>query len=61
MKKNWIIWKRNLGASICELICPIALMAILSLARLAVSADQIAASSNVSESVIYKPVDYYAA
>lgn len=59
MKKNWIIWKRNLGASICELVCPIALMAILVLARALVSADTIAASSNVSESIIYKPVDYY--
>ena len=61
MKKNWIIWKRSLGASICELVCPIALMAILAIARSLVTADHISASSNVDSTVIYKPVDYYAA
>ena len=61
MKKNWIVWKRSLGASICELICPIALMAILSVARTLITADFISASSNVDSTVIYKPIDYYAA
>ncbi len=59
MKKNWIIWKRSLGASICELICPVALMAILAVARSLVTADSILASSNVDSTVIYKPIDYY--
>ena len=61
MKKNWIIWKRSLGASICELVCPIALMAILVVARALVSSSNVASSSNISSSVIYKPIDYYAA
>ena len=61
MKKNWIIWKRSIGASICELVCPIALMAILAVARTLVTADNIKASSNIDSTVIYKPIDYYAA
>jgi hypothetical protein len=36
MKKNAIIWKRTMFASICELFCPIALMSILAIARILV-------------------------
>ena len=47
MKKNWIIWKRTLGASLCELFCPVVLMAILAVARALITMDDVAARSNV--------------
>lgn len=47
MRKNWIIWKRTLGASICELVCPVALMAILALARIAVDQENFDKESNI--------------
>jgi len=47
MRKNWIIWKRTLGASICELVCPVALMAILALARIAVEQENFDRESNI--------------
>jgi len=43
MKKNWIIWKRTLGASLCELFCPVALMAILSIVRVLITPTDVAA------------------
>ena len=43
MRKNWIVWKRALGSSICELFCPVALMAILTLTRFAVTTEDISA------------------
>lgn len=55
MKKNWIIWKRTLAASICELVCPMALMAILALARLAVTSSEVAPTSHISDSAVIMP------
>lgn len=55
MKKNWIIWKRTLGASICELFCPIILMAILAIARLLVTSSEVAAQSNIKSSTLMIP------
>jgi hypothetical protein len=56
MKKNWIIWKRTLGASICELFCPVALMAIMCLARALISQETFAPSSNMSKSYLMAPL-----
>lgn len=58
MKKNWIIWKRTLGASLCELFCPVALMAILAIARLLVDFSTVNERSNIDKSNIFIPVDY---
>ncbi len=58
MKKNWIIWKRTLGASLCELFCPIALMAILAVARVLVEKTEIEARSNLSRAQLYYPLDH---
>ena len=43
MKKNGIIWRRTLGASLCELFCPVILMFILSVARMLVEKVDFAA------------------
>lgn len=56
MKKNWIIWKRTLGASLCELFCPVVLMAILAIARALINQEEIAATSNLSKSVLMAPM-----
>lgn len=56
MKKNWIIWKRTLGASICELFCPVALMAIMCLARALIDQESFAPSSNMSKSYLMAPL-----
>jgi len=45
MKKNWITTKRTKLSTACELLCPVALMAILCLARLAVEKIDFEASS----------------
>ena len=58
MKKNWIIWKRTLAASLCELFCPVVLMAILAVARALVSKDTVAATSNVSKTTLFAPATY---
>jgi hypothetical protein len=55
MKKNWIVWKRTLGASICELVCPIVLMAILAISRLLVTSSEIAAKSNIGSTSFMIP------
>ena len=59
MKKNWIIWKRSLAASLCELFCPIVLMAILAIARALVDTTNVSASSNISSSLIMIPAVNY--
>lgn len=56
MKKNWIVWKRNLFGSICEIICPIILMAILAIARLLVTSSEIAATSNMERGALMMPL-----
>lgn len=58
MKKNWIIWKRTLAASLCELFCPVVLMAILAIARALVEKDNVAATSNVSSTTLFAPATY---
>jgi len=60
MKKNWIIWKRTLGASLCELFCPVALMAILSIVRVLIIPSDVEARSSISKSKLFSPVDYLA-
>ena len=56
MKKNWIVWKRNLFGSICELVCPIVLMAILAIARLLVTSSEVAATSNMDQGAFMAPL-----
>lgn len=56
MKKNWIVWKRTLGASLCELFCPIVLMAIMVLARVLIKAEVNDPSSNMNKSVLMAPM-----
>jgi hypothetical protein len=61
MKKNWIIWKRTLAASLCELFCPVVLMAILAVARLLVDKELVAAQSNLTKATLFHPIDYLSA
>lgn len=56
MKKNWIVWKRTLGASLCELFCPVALMAIMVLARALIKAENNDPSSNMDISTLMAPL-----
>lgn len=56
MKKNWIIWKRTLGASVCELFCPVALMAIMCLARALINQEEFQPSSNMNKSYLMAPL-----
>lgn len=58
MKKNWIIWKRTLAASLCELFCPVALMAILAIARALIIAETVNPTSNVDKGTFFYPIDY---
>jgi hypothetical protein len=58
MKKNWIVWKRTLGASLCELFCPVVLMAIIAIARLLVDSTTHDPSSNMQKSVLMAPMVY---
>jgi len=57
MKKNWIVWKRTIVASICELFCPVALMAILAVARLLVTAETFEERSNIWNTRIFNPYE----
>ena len=56
MRKNWIMWKRTWCSSICELLCPVALMVILTLARFAVKSEDIAETSGFQKAEIFYPV-----
>jgi len=58
MKKNWIVWKRTLGASLCELFCPVVLMAIIAIARLLVKSSEVEPQSNTYKSVLMAPMVY---
>lgn len=57
MKKNWIIWKRSLVASLCELFCPVALMAIMAIARALIDPDWHDPASNMASSAFFHPID----
>ena len=56
MRKNWIIWKRTPFASLCELCCPILLMAVLALARLAVNKVEVGETSNFKDAKMFYPL-----
>jgi len=58
MKKNWIVWKRTIGVSLCELFCPVVLMAILAIARVIISTTYYPAESNIKHAYLMYPVDY---
>ena len=56
MKKNWIIWKRTLGASLCELFCPVVLMLIMVLARALITQNVYSPNSHMGNSVLMAPM-----
>ena len=33
MRKNWINWKRNTRCSVCEIVCPAAVMLLMVILR----------------------------
>ena len=37
--KNWLLWKRNLRGSLCEILVPILLLVVLMVLRVAFPAD----------------------
>lgn len=57
-KKNWIVWKRTLGASLCELFCPVVLMAIIVIARGLIDSTVVEPTYNRSKSVLMAPMIY---
>lgn len=56
MKKNWLVWLRTIEASLCELACPMILMGIICMARALIKPTDIAASSQMSTSVLMAPL-----
>jgi hypothetical protein len=58
MKKNWIVWKRTLAASLCELFCPVLLMAIIALVRPLVESTVVPPQSNMFRSTLVAPMVY---
>jgi len=54
-RKNWLLWKRSLGSSITELVCPVALMAIILLARALINKDTIQEDSQLDKRMFYFP------
>jgi ATP-binding cassette subfamily A (ABC1) protein 3 len=59
MRKNWLIWKRTLGASLCELFCPVVLMAVMAIARIVVTKTYMPEQSNITEASFFYPVTHY--
>lgn len=59
MRKNFKIWKRAWATSLLELICPIALMAILCLARLAVDKIPVLEASQLNNVKMIFPIGGY--
>ena len=57
-KKNWIVWKRTLGASLCELFCPVVLMAIIVIARGLIDSTVVEPTYNRDKSVLMAPMIY---
>ncbi len=55
-KKNWIVWKRNLFGSICELMCPLVLMSILVLTRHLIKKDLVEENTLLGESTLWHPL-----
>lgn len=51
MYKNWILWKRRLFGSICEVLFPIFMFAALALIRSAVTAEDVSESSFLTNAV----------
>ena len=58
MKKNWIVWKRTLAASLCELFCPVLLMAVIALVRPLVESTVVPPQSNIFRSSLVAPMVY---
>lgn len=51
--KNCILWYRNLGGSLCELLFPLVIMLLLSWARSLISSSTISAQSYLNQSFPY--------
>ena len=54
-KKNWIVWKRNICGSICEIMCPLVLMALLAWTRMLVDKEWIEETSNLESATMWHP------
>lgn len=56
MKKNYIIWKRTILASMCELFCPVLLMSVLVIARTLITPDLHPSKSHFDQAVFLAPL-----
>jgi len=56
MKKNWIVWKRNILASLCELFCPLLLMSVLAISRTLIDPKNFDTKSHFDESLFIAPL-----
>ena len=56
MKKNWIVWKRNILASLCELLCPLLLMSVLAISRTLILPRDLGTESHFKDSVFIAPL-----
>ena len=56
-KKNFYIWKRSYISSICELICPMALVALLIMARSLIEIEEMDGAYNPESTMLMYPFD----
>ena len=57
--KNWLLWKRELCGSICELVFPIILMMFLFLIKLALKTSDKDAESYLDDKKVVSPYQTY--
>ena len=56
IKKNFIIWKRNLVGSLCEIICPILAVGIMFAMRFLFTATIEPGSYNIAQNKLFTPI-----
>lgn len=57
MRKNWILWKRNLCMSICEFMCPVVLFGLILMIRQLITIKEISPESFLDEAQVIYPFD----
>ena len=53
-RKNWILWKRNLCASLCEILFPIFLILMILVIRVAISKKDRTSDNQISTGQVYR-------
>jgi ATP-binding cassette subfamily A (ABC1) protein 3 len=57
LRKNFIVWKRNVCCSLCELMCPVFLMLIIVFIRVRIAPSAVEPSQDllISQVPFYSP------